>query len=249
MNLRFAFIGTWAHAHTMKSFWILNFHEMTLQHVLYKTNYIVINIESNCKLMLINTQELSQWTSVTVTVNFLSCVSYFLLLTLYPALSKITYKSILHVIDISHVSQKYIKNYCSFEFSSTDLQEKKHNIFFFKLKFFSKLSWIFLVPKLPLNLSSLVKVFNYFHEKWLRLLIQNLLTRCMIGIMDHTVFVAWFDLQGTISSFCMLFSVWKTLYNGILFLLLIRCIYKVGSLIGCKWNLQIFFHFISECKI
>lgn len=116
--------------HTMKSFWILNFHEMTLQHVLYKTNYIVINIESNCKLMLINTQELSQWTSVTVTVNFLSCVSYFLLLTLYPALSKITYKSILHVIDISHVSQKYIKNYCSFEFSSTDLQEKKHNMFF-----------------------------------------------------------------------------------------------------------------------
>lgn len=109
------------------------------------------------------------------------------------------------------------------------------------MKFFSKLSWIFLVPKLPLNLSSLIKVLNYFHEKWLRLLIQNLLTRCMIGIMDHTVFVAWFDLQGTISSFCMLFSVWKTLYNGILFLLLIRCIYKVGSLIGCKWNLQIFF--------
>lgn len=116
--------------HTMKSFWILNFHEMTLQHVLYKTNYIVINIESNCKLMLINTQELSQWTSVTVTVNFLSCVSYFLLLTLYPALSKITYKSILHVI--SHVSQKYIKKMIVL-LNSPPLTSRKKSITFFFL--------------------------------------------------------------------------------------------------------------------
>lgn len=125
---RFAFIGTWAHTPWNHfEYWITM---KWLYSMSYTTNYIVINIESNCKLMLINTQELSQWTSVTVTVNFLSCVSYFLLLTLYPALSKITYKSILHVIDFSHVSQKYIKNYCSFEFSFTDLQEKKHIMFF-----------------------------------------------------------------------------------------------------------------------
>lgn len=43
-------------------------------------------------------------------------------------------------------------------------------------------------------------------------------------------------------------SLYEKLYNGILFLLLIRCIYKVGSLIGCKLNLQIFFHYYFQVQ-